>query len=864
MPPKPSSPPGSRHDTRPSSDAGSRHFGSDYLAGVTHRPEWLLDVNLRSAIFQYTSGLTEAPKGVTSHTEQLEAFNTAVQTPASLDSWRAAEDDRSDRSTDSFELLGGADDSLSDQVRGLHARTDSGGFAGNKGPAHPATAHSQISNIQSAGHLLCAMKQGASRRSKTTALTMTKTATETVSGQPHRASPAAGKSNDIFGSHSDIPARVESHTPCEGSQTYHSVHASNGEQPDRSVDYLARSRRRAVTTGLSTNGSLAALRLGSSPALSATPDCQGVFSPFPESHTGLLHEEYFDYCFQQEPRTGRQAKDQITLDEADPRAVAAALRYHRTSPSGASGRDLRKISCELCGALVLRWAILLPCNHRACSACCCSGVNQVSTTPPRRHVCAACQGIVTGLTLSLPAAEAAQAAAWSQGGDAEHSARRTAYTDPKRYPAPESIHARIASNRGDLTGRFPGVAEALLGIDRPIRGTNDDVVAAALARQPIVPLPSEKVSLAVLDSSFSTCSFLHQVGSADQITSTVQPECTSTPQHTSSDRTSNTADLSITFSEDASFYGPQRSRQRPRNGTGGSHMDCSAKGIRSEANRHMASEEKQMARDQLSFSSKAADARTDAAANHSEPELLPVESHLIAVVRVDNIPWKTSYQDIVKWIPDPYDLLPDSADVAQPVHVPIDVKTGKTANCAFIELKDEGSAKKLIRRRNNTKLCGRPVSLLLSNYEEVIGEVFPSVEHFPPGTPTRLLTYFTKWQLEQLIQLLRSGGPQLKSPLKPIEYIISLIQLVPDDLSPDQRDLLAEKALGVLKKGTQWLNSRVDGLFFALHRLIQASVNNRTFTRVQKDRIVEVSRRGKACVRICIADALSSDYHICL
>lgn len=304
--------------------------------------------------------------------------------------------------------------------------------------------------------------------------------------------------------------------------------------------------------------------------------------------------------------------------------------------------------------------------------------------------------------------------------------------------------------------------------------------------------------------------------------------------------------MSITFSEDASFYGPQRSRRRPRICTGGNHVDRSAKETNADANRQIASEGRQEARNQLPSPNKAAGTQTPVSDDHIEVEPLPAESHLIAVVRVDNIPWKTSYQDIVKWIPDPYELLPDPADVAQPVHVPIDVKTGKTANCAFIELKDEGSAKKLIRRRNNTKLCGRPVSLLLSNYEEVIGEVFPSVEHFPPGTPTRLLTYFTKWQLEQLIQLLRSGGPQLKSPLKPIEYIISLIQLVPDDLSPDQRDLLAEKALGVLKKGTQWLNSRVDGLFFALHRLIQASVNNRTFTRVQKDRIVEVSQDEKA------------------
>lgn len=481
--------------------------------------------------------------------------------------------------------------------------------------------------------------------------------------------------------------------------------------------------------------------------------------------------------------------EEITLDEADPKAIAAALHYHRTSPTRAAPRDKDKMSCELCGALVIRWAILLPCNHRACSACCCSGVNQVSTTPPRRHVCAACQVPVDGLTLSFTAAEAARAAAWRGSGDDEPAVTQDGH------------HRRRSSIGNDLSGRFPGVTEALLGLNHPVRGRSASVVATAVSMRH------------------------HQ----DDCAPPSSPPNDSGPlsDPNGEDDRGAPGDSSMAFSDDVSFYfQPNAAKVRV--------LNYKPSSLRRPERRRDGHE--QVVKTAQDYPGQR-DART--AALH-QPSI-PLAYELCAVVRVDNIPWTTSYQDVIKWCPEPYELLPEMSVVAQPVHVPVDLKTGKTANCAFIELRDADSAKKLIRRRNNTKLCGRPVSLQLSNHEELRGELFPSVQQYAPGTPPSTMIWLTAWQLDQMSRLVTVGGPQLKSPLKPIELTVSWIQLLPAQLGSEQRDRLFERAAEVLSRGTEWLKSSIDGLYFTLHRLIQACVNSPNFTAAQKAKILDVS-----------------------
>ena len=80
------------------------------------------------------------------------------------------------------------------------------------------------------------------------------------------------------------------------------------------------------------------------------------------------------------------------------------------------------------------------------------------------------------------------------------------------------------------------------------------------------------------------------------------------------------------------------------------------------------------------------------------------------VVRLDNIPWKLTHRDVLAWLPKPVEkILPSTETVAQSVHIPIDVVSGKTSNCCFVECRDKEQAMRLVRHRNNARLLGRPV-----------------------------------------------------------------------------------------------------------------------------------------------------------
>lgn len=121
------------------------------------------------------------------------------------------------------------------------------------------------------------------------------------------------------------------------------------------------------------------------------------------------------------------------------------------------------------------------------------------------------------------------------------------------------------------------------------------------------------------------------------------------------------------------------------------------------------------------------------------------------VVRMDNIPWKLTYHDVLAWLPKPVEkILPCSTTVAQSVHIPIDVVSGKTSNCCFVECRDKEQAMRLVRHRNNARLLGRPVcescrgwkckeaifdpldsfsALILTNHEDLLNEVSNSTDY---------------------------------------------------------------------------------------------------------------------------------------
>ncbi len=328
-----------------------------------------------------------------------------------------------------------------------------------------------------------------------------------------------------------------------------------------------------------------------------------------------------------------------------------------------SGRATLK--CELCGVTTALLTLLNPCGHKACASCTSSGLNQVSTSPPRPHICAACGTHVDGISL------ASRDRSTSSASQASWPSTALSFT--------ESVSTFSNPSPDGHTVRSQEVAHNAFGA----------AYAAQFNVQNIENLARE----------------LNLASKANET------------------RGSNDLELH--------------------------------------------------------------EARTE----HYDKETL-------SVIRVDNIPWTLKHADILEWIPDDLAILPPDDLVAQPVHIPIDVSNGKTSNACFIECRTKKAAMRLIRNRNNSRLCGRPVSLIHSNYHELLSEVFPQRVAASQSRSGPAVRYLTGKQLDCLNNLMKGGSLQLKDPSKPIEYMASILSLVPADLSTEQAALLFESSKG--------------------------------------------------------------------
>ncbi|KAF9326674.1 hypothetical protein BGZ91_001831 [Linnemannia elongata] len=95
-----------------------------------------------------------------------------------------------------------------------------------------------------------------------------------------------------------------------------------------------------------------------------------------------------------------------------------------------------------------------------------------------------------------------------------------------------------------------------------------------------------------------------------------------------------------------------------------------------------------------------------------------------AVVRVTNIPWDVSLQDMLGFF-DGFPYPPEHL-LAQNVHILMDRTSGKTFNSAFIELAlTTRQAGMVAQARNQRVLKGRQVSVELSSQDELLRSVFP-------------------------------------------------------------------------------------------------------------------------------------------
>lgn len=226
------------------------------------------------------------------------------------------------------------------------------------------------------------------------------------------------------------------------------------------------------------------------------------------------------------------------------------------------------------------------------------------------------------------------------------------------------------------------------------------------------------------------------------------------------------------------------------------------------------------------------------------------------VVRVDNIPWTVAHNHVVAWLSDEADeILPDPDLVAQAIHVPVDLQTGKTANCCFIECRGKEEAMRLVRHRNNTRLLGRPVCLILTTYSDLLDEIFPSRTASSSRDDCDCV-FFTPAELQQLVHLLTNGGAQLKSPAKVVELTTSMVRLAPPDMDPKLRYLLWIRTKEIVCLAVRAANE-LKPLREAMDRLLLACSNSSSFTVAQRIDLLSTARDTLDLLRTMNEVALS-------
>ncbi|KAK0535803.1 hypothetical protein OC834_001397 [Tilletia horrida] len=509
--------------------------------------------------------------------------------------------------------------------------------------------------------------------------------------------------------------------------------------------------------------------------------------------------------------------------------------------------------CELCGILTTTLTTLLPCRHNACAACCSSGINQVSTSPPRSHVCAACRTPVESIALpklmlalgggGLVLHAGQNGTGGSGGSTSSHSAASSVTAAVDMFGnevvfGPPPLHHEAYAMQ--VAGQHHlGVAAFSASMNAPsfhahaqAMGIPNGMVGAAHVHAPGQPsLPA----IAQLQSPYG--------GPAARAVP-LPPSTTTTATTTTSYPTRFGEGVLSLQALPGSGEGEGEDAGQNGNGNGvqGLHGEEEAPaGLLPgfEVVRSQASAQAQSPSDVSAPMN--ADISTNVSSSPSREEIAQC-----AVVRIDNIPWTVGCDDVMKWLPDPVFTLAPKSTFAQAVHIPIDLQSGKTSNACYLVCRDRKAAQRIVRARTNTKLCGRPVTLILSTFNELLDEIF-TTRNLSASLDEDRAVYFTEQQLERLLFLLKEGGGQLKDACKPIEFASSLMALVPKRMASDQKELLFN-AIHDMVNHCLAVAASSPSIRPALDRLLLSCSMCAAFAPEQKMSVIETARAALAAM----------------
>ncbi|BGP51069.1 hypothetical protein JCM10450v2_006995 [Rhodotorula kratochvilovae] len=101
------------------------------------------------------------------------------------------------------------------------------------------------------------------------------------------------------------------------------------------------------------------------------------------------------------------------------------------------------------------------------------------------------------------------------------------------------------------------------------------------------------------------------------------------------------------------------------------------------------------------------------------------------IVKVENIPFHTTVQDVEKWLPAGY--LPHESECIQPIHIVLHRATGRTLPHCYLETADVALATELITRLDRSQLGDRTVRVKWERAGELMRDLFAQDAYFQMG-----------------------------------------------------------------------------------------------------------------------------------
>ncbi|KAK4057362.1 hypothetical protein OIO90_001430 [Microbotryomycetes sp. JL221] len=115
-------------------------------------------------------------------------------------------------------------------------------------------------------------------------------------------------------------------------------------------------------------------------------------------------------------------------------------------------------------------------------------------------------------------------------------------------------------------------------------------------------------------------------------------------------------------------------------------------------------------------------------------ELYAVNRTPWPLVKVENIPFNTTVDELERWLPE--DVFPNQEQVSHPVHLILHRRTGRTLPHCYLEIKNLGVASEIITQKDRKMLGDRTVRVKWERRGELMRDLFSQEGYFARPAPS--------------------------------------------------------------------------------------------------------------------------------